>query len=851
MDSQTTGKKRTIPEGSDTSGVGGPSGLVPARPSSSSCIGLPQVLPAGTCEELATADSDRMFILSRSESQVSASSSCTMEVDRENRKRNRKAMSKEETEQGFQNEEQEEEDEFLAKRRVKIRARNRITSDNEEASCVQDDAPKKVSTMIDPVTISDYEDADCYAVLHPAKKDRIGDKEGVGVCEGNVNQASKKEFGVTMKRKRGRPRKDRRKKIGMDELGVHEIEDSENSEGYDVLSAPEMAATAIEYLEEADEIRIKCKNIKGDLSGIMKRRIHNAKEIIKGLAKTVSQVPIRKEGGEMDDEACFLRMENKELQARLKEKEKNCLQKEKEIQLLRGEIKELSEQMKKIKEEVLAIKRGKNKEVHSQTKNQEIGSTLRSSRKIGRIERTIEAISRGEDTSVADDSEVVDMEYLLEATNEWPTLNESRESHTSKRPSPIRDGRNSDKTISTLTGRNPHLERQQQGSVDSTIRKALEESLQDIKETRDRIRKKGNLSQDKEETPQPQRTPQAVRSRRTDIKVLSNVQLMGPRATVEDKQEKEMYVETKGWTQQMSRKDRRKEKKLQKQEGKDSTSKKNTGRRPPRTAAITIRIKDEDKDKTSYANILKKARDNIPLDKIGVGTTRIRKTAAGNVLIEIPGSTKNEDADRLAEELHRVLDGEAVIARPIVRGELRLFGLDDSINKEEIQEIISTQGKCKKEEVKVGDIKPMRSGLGMVWLQCPLTAAITLSKLGKIRIGWSMIKIELLKAREKQCFKCWKFGHLKYTCQANIDRSMCCYRCGIEGHRVRECTQNAQCVICKELKKDSNHRMGSIVCLNNRKTSLTSIPSKPAEKASMEKKDAMEDMDYISNNKDE
>lgn len=118
--------------------------------------------------------------------------------------------------------------------------------------------------------------------------------------------------------------------------------------------------TAIEYLEEADEIRIKCKNIKGDLSGIMKRRIHNAKEIIKGLAK--SQVPIRKEGGELDDEACFLRMENKELQVRLKEKEKNCLQKEKEIQLLRGEIKELSEQMKKIKEEVLAIKRGKNKE---------------------------------------------------------------------------------------------------------------------------------------------------------------------------------------------------------------------------------------------------------------------------------------------------------------------------------------------------------------------------------------------------------------------------------------------------------------------------------------------------------
>lgn len=170
--------------------------------------------------------------------------------------------------------------------------------------------------------ISDYEDADCYAVLQPTGKDRIGDKESLGILKDGNQKGSKEEFEVTLKKKRGRKRKIRRKKIRMDELGVHEIEDSNNSEGYDALSAPEMAATAIEYLEEADEIRIKCKNIKGDLSGIMKR---NAKEIIKGLTKTVSQVPTRKEGGEADDEACFLRMENKELQGRLKEKERNCL----------------------------------------------------------------------------------------------------------------------------------------------------------------------------------------------------------------------------------------------------------------------------------------------------------------------------------------------------------------------------------------------------------------------------------------------------------------------------------------------------------------------------------------------
>lgn len=820
MNSTTEKKKRTVPEGSDTSGIGVPSSIVPARCASSSYVGLPQELPAGSCGELTTAVYEKTLALSRSNSQASLSSSCNMDVDRESRKRNRKEMSKDETGEGFQDEEQEEEDRILVKRRVRTAARNRnkIVSDDDEASSVQDGAPKTGGRIADTVLISDYEDADCYAVLHPATKERIGDKEGLGVVEGSMKQGSKEEFGVTLKKKRGRPRKIRRRKIGMDELGVHEIEDSANSEGYDALSAPEMAATAIEYLEEADEIRIKCKNIKGDLSGIMKRRIHNAKEIIKGLAKTVSHVPTRKEGGEADDEACFLRMENKELQARLKEKERNCLQKEKEIQLLRNEIKELSEQMRAIKEEVMIIKRYKSKE-DSQMKNQKGSPTLRSNRKIGRIERTLEAIGRGEDTSVADDSEVMDTEYLPEFTNDWSVADGGQ---TSRKDS--------------------HLECSQQVNEDRMIKKAMEESLQDIKEARDKIKKKGTLAQliNKDDIPQPQRILKPIKSRRTDIKVISNMQLVGPKAKPVDEQKKDEQIgsNVEGWTRQKNRKDRRKEKRLQatgqEQEGKEPLNKKKISRRPPRTAAITIRIKEEDKDRTTYADILKKARDNIPLEQIGIGKTRIRKTAAGNILIEIPGNSKNEEADRLATELHKVLDGEALIARPIIRGELRLFGLDDSISKEEVSETISTHGKCKIEEVLIGDIKPMRNGLGMVWLRCPLTAAITLSKMGKIRIGWSMIKIELLNAREKQCFRCWKFGHLKYNCQTSIDRSRCCYRCGMEGHQVKVCTQNAQCVICKELKKESNHRMGSLICANNRKTSIA--------------KDATKVMDYTSNN---
>jgi len=64
-----------------------------------------------------------------------------------------------------------------------------------------------------------------------------------------------------------------------------------------------------------------------------------------------------------------------------------------------------------------------------------------------------------------------------------------------------------------------------------------------------------------------------------------------------------------------------------------------------------------------------------------------------------------------------------------------MFGLDDSITKEEVKSIIADIGKCKGEDVRISDIKAMRSGLGMIWAQCPLKSAITLSKLQQIRIG--------------------------------------------------------------------------------------------------------------------
>lgn len=469
-------------------------GTVPAQPSSSSYQGLPSVTAAGTDGELATVaprkeeEDVNMEMLTRTASGAGLSrssslrslrsnrSSCSMDVDRENRKRKRADM----LEKGeARNEEDIEERDRKAQRKLAKRGRKKVESGDEATSSAQESSINTNKEQARHIFLSDYEDADCFMVTGAQRKEGNGEEVRAGTSKEGTDM-KKEEFGVVLKKKRGRKRKIHRKKIGIDELGVHEIEDSEDSEGYDALSAPEMAATAIEYLEEADEIRIKCKNIKGDLSGVMKRRLHNAKEIIKGLARTITKkVPLRKEGGEEEeDEACFLRMENKELKTRLKEKKRHCQQKEKEIQLLRNELKEISEQMKFLREEVMELKKNTGK-VTSPT-----GSSI--SKYERRVGRTLRAIEK-DDTSVADDSDMMEIEHLLPV--DWSTTEDNQ---GFKKPFPVESSGPDTAMKPGPSGRSLYLQQKEE----RLVKLALKESLKEIRETRSRIKKYGSMDID-------------------------------------------------------------------------------------------------------------------------------------------------------------------------------------------------------------------------------------------------------------------------------------------------------------------------------------------------------------------
>lgn len=157
-----------------------------------------------------------------------------------------------------------------------------------------------------------------------------------------------------------------------------------------------------------------------------------------------------------------------------------------------------------------------------------------------------------------------------------------------------------------------------------------------------------------------------------------------------------------------------------------------------------------------------KARTKIRLSGLGIVDTRIRWAANGEALIEVARVDHAEKADSLAVKLREILQGDATISRPVVKGELQLWGIDDLLTTRDVASAIADIGDCEPTNMKVGLNNKMRNGLGSVWVQCPLTVAVKVAKCGsRIRIGWSTVRVELMRTRPKQCFRCWQTGHTK------------------------------------------------------------------------------------------
>lgn len=134
-------------------------------------------------------------------------------------------------------------------------------------------------------------------------------------------------------------------------------------------------------------------------------------------------------------------------------------------------------------------------------------------------------------------------------------------------------------------------------------------------------------------------------------------------------------------------------------------------RRVPRSAVVSIRGIQEG---FSYTDAMRKAKEGISLKDLGINNTRIKKAAGGSLLIEVPGPNGGVHADKLKNELIRVLGEAAVVTRPVVRGDIRVIGVDESVTSKEVAMVMAEVGGCLAEEVTVSPMRPMKNGLYMV-----------------------------------------------------------------------------------------------------------------------------------------
>lgn len=234
----------------------------------------------------------------------------------------------------------------------------------------------------------------------------------------------------------------------------------------------------------------------------------------------------------------------------------------------------------------------------------------------------------------------------------------------------------------------------------------------------------------------------------------------------------------------------------------------------PRTAAVVITCPEG-----TYKDVLRLAMDRINPANLGIEGMTARRAVTGAQIFEVGGPDHHLRADALAKSLREVMaDREGVrISRPSPTAELRVRDLTDAVVEEDIAKAVASVGRCLPEQVQVGPVRSTGRGMGTAWLRCPLAVANQLAAAKRLRIGWTMVRVEALEVRPLQCFRCLGKGHVRAQCPSTEDRSAACYRCGCPGHLARDCVRPITCSVCLDLGRPAAHRAGSRVCNAPRK----------------------------------
>ncbi|XP_047985766.1 uncharacterized protein LOC125225995 [Leguminivora glycinivorella] len=261
-------------------------------------------------------------------------------------------------------------------------------------------------------------------------------------------------------------------------------------------------------------------------------------------------------------------------------------------------------------------------------------------------------------------------------------------------------------------------------------------------------------------------------------------------------------------------------------EKEEESSSSDQGKGAPAAVVLTLQPEAIESG-VNYAQVLSRAKETVNLEQFGITALRFKRAAAGGRVLEIPGAASGEKADLLAEALTEKLGSDVVrVSRPVKCAELRVTELDDSVSPGEVVASVAKVGGCSEGQIKAGEVRQDASGLGTIWLRCPVVVAkkVVEADRGRLQVGWVRAAVKLLDQRPIRCFKCLETGHVRANCTNDADLSDACYRCGKPGHKAAACSEEPRCAKCAKEGKKADHMLGSKAC-------LTSAPKKAKSRA--------------------
>lgn len=234
-----------------------------------------------------------------------------------------------------------------------------------------------------------------------------------------------------------------------------------------------------------------------------------------------------------------------------------------------------------------------------------------------------------------------------------------------------------------------------------------------------------------------------------------------------------------------------------------------TSQKKKEQEAVLVKMKG-----TSYAELLKKLKETVNPEEIGVDLNGVKQTRNGDMLLIVKnGAKKAEDLKNMIKEKLPTANTSHVTSKKVIH----IKGLDGITNTEEVRDAISRLLATEEENIEIRALRPAYGGRQNVTAILKSEDADKCIQMRNIKIGWTNCRI-IERKPETKCHRCWTAGHLKTEC-TGPDRTKLCLKCAKPGHKAADCKNTAYCVHCNQ----QGHQSSSQKCTRP-KTVTTKYP---------------------------